>query len=521
MILFTNDMHCGIEDNLGFAGLAAYKKDMEAAHRYVTLVDCGDAIQGDFIGTVSDGEYIVNLMNEVGYDFAVAGNHEFDYGMDQLSSLLARSEAQYLAANITYSGSGTNALAGSKPYEIVKYGRTKVAFIGVSTPESTLKSTPSYFMENGEFVYDFAGGGDGENLYDLVQGYVDECRQKGADHVVLLAHLGDTEESSPYTSVELIGSTTGIDAVLDGHAHSVIPSKTVQNENGEEVLLSSTGTKLANIGKLTIEADGDLSTELISDYSKKDGEIAAYIQSIQADFENEKNAVIATSNIALSCSSPSGARLVRNREIPIGNLIADAYRAVGGADIGVVNGGGIRADIPEGDITYADMLAVHPYGNTLCVVKATGQEILDLLETACRFTKAVAEENGAAVGENGGFMQVSGIKFTVDTSIEPSVVTDENENFVSVSGERRVKDVFVLNANGEYVPLDPNAVYTVASHNYLLRSGGDGYTKFTDNEYIIEEGILDYQVLTTYITEHLNGQLGEYYSDVQGRIVIK
>ena len=408
-----------------------------------------------------------------------------------------------------------------KELEELGYGETKVAFIGVATPESPTKSTPTYFMEDGEYVYNFAQGNNGQNLYDCVQGYVDECEAQGADYVILLAHLGDAEESAPYTSPELIAATDGIDVVLDAHAHSVIAGKTVENKAGEPVLLSSTGTKLANIGKLVIRADGEITTELICGYSAKDAEMDAYIRNVKAQYETEMNKVIATSDIALTCKTEDGIRLVRNRETAIGDLCADAYRAIGGADIGVVNGGGIRADIPKGDITYANMLAVHPYGNTLCVVRATGQEIIDLLETACMYTQAEISKDGNAVGENGGFMQVSGLKFTIDTSIPSSVVLDELDNFVSVSGERRVKDVTVLDDNGAYVPIEFDAVYTVASHNYLLKAGGDSFTGFMDNEFIISEGICDYQVLTQYITEVLNGKLGELYSAPQGRITIK
>ncbi|MBR5157660.1 MAG: S-layer homology domain-containing protein [Clostridia bacterium] len=219
-ILYTNDVHCGIEDNIGYAGLAAYKKETEALYDYVTLADCGDAVQGDLVGTVSDGEYIVDIMNELDYDFAVLGNHEFDYGMEQLSSLIEKSNAQYLGCNISYTGKNKNLLEKVKPYKILEYGDTKVAFIGVTTPESYTKSTPTYFMEDGEYVYELERGNDGKDLYDNVQKYVDECENQGADYIIVLAHLGDAEESSPYTSVELIEATDGIDVVLDGHSHS-------------------------------------------------------------------------------------------------------------------------------------------------------------------------------------------------------------------------------------------------------------------------------------------------------------
>lgn len=520
VILYTNDVHCGIDGEIGYAGVAAYRDDCLEKTPYVTLVDVGDAIQGEAIGTISRGEWPVDIMNQVGYDFTVLGNHEFDYGMDQLASIIGEAEAQYLSCNITYTGSGENKLAKVAPYEIVEYGGTSVAFIGVATPESITKSTPAYFMENDEFVYGFYGE-SGEALYACIQGYVDECKEKGADYIVVLSHLGDAEESAPFTSVEMIQNTTGIDVVLDGHAHSVISCEVTYDRNGEEVLLSSTGTKLENIGQLVITENGHLSTGLISTYTEKNAETEGYIAEIQGLYEAEVSATVASSDVALSSSDENGIRLVRNRETAIGNLCADGYRTIGEADIAFVNGGGIRADIPEGDISYEAIISVHPYGNALCVVEATGHEIVDALEHSARFTKDVTVEDGNAAGENGGFLQVSGLKYTIDTSIESSVTLDENDMFVSVDGARRVSDVMVLNDAGEYEPIDLEKTYTVASHNYMLKSCGDGYTMFADNKFIVEEGMLDNQILITYIKDVLQGQLGARYSEVEGRITVK
>jgi len=519
VILFTNDVHCGIEDDIGYAGLAAYKAAMEDETPYVSLVDCGDAIQGDFIGTISDGEYIIDIMNEVGYDVATLGNHEFDYGMQQLNTLIEEAEYPYVACNITYSGSGDNALSAVKPYEIIEYGDTSVGFIGVITPESLTKSTPVYFMENGEYVYSF--GTSGEELYATVQTTVDECRAAGADYVVVLSHLGDMLESSPYTSVELIGNTNGIDAVLDGHAHNVIPCRIEKNKNGEDVPFSSTGTKLDNIGQLVITENGTVTVGIVSGYEQKDAAVEAYIASIKASYETQMNEIVATTDIALSGYDEDGIRLVRNRETTIGNFCADAYRIMGDADIGLINGGGIRDDLPAGEVTYADVLAVHPFGNTLCVAKATGQEILDNLEVAYRDTAAEYVADGQAVGENGTFQHISGMKLTIDTAVTSSVVFDENGMLVSVGDTRRVKDVMILGDDGVYAPIDPNAEYTVASHNYLIRESGGGINVFADNELIIAEGMSDYQILLEYITDTLGGKLGEKYAVTEGRITIE
>ena len=522
IILYTNDVHCAVDDDIGYAGLAAYRQWCEKSTPYVTLVDCGDALQGDVIGAVSNGEYPAELMNRAGYDFAVLGNHEFDYGMDELDRLMEISGVQYLGCNIRYTGKDDVAfLSRLLPYKIVSYGNVKVAFIGVSTPESIVKSVPAYFCdETGNYVYDFCGE-SGEELYGCVQENVDTCLKDGADHVVILSHLGTDESSSPFTSTELIANTRGIDAVLDGHSHSEIPCDIVKNADGENVLLSSTGTGLCNIGCLTITANGYIQTGLIGSYPEIDSEMSDCIESMEEQFEAELTESVGVSEVALTTVSDSGMRLIRNRETNLGDFCADAYRAVSGADIALVNGGGIRADILAGEITYGDILGVHPYGNSLCVAKATGQEILDALEMASRFCLPSPNDGENAVGENGGFLQVSGLKYTIDTSVESTVETDEQGNFLSCGNSRRVKDVMVLDENGSYTELLPDRVYTVASHNYLIKEGGDGLNMFMDNELTVDEGMIDYEILATYLMNGLDGTVGEEYALPQGRIEIK
>lgn len=513
VVLYTNDVHCGIDENIGYAGLAAYKAMMEKEGNNVVLIDAGDAIQGDVIGTVSRGSYLVDIMNEVGYDYAVFGNHEFDYGMDRLNELLKKADAQYLNATITYSGKGENLLSDSVAYVIDRFGYLDVAFIGVSTPETLTKSTPKYFMEDGEFVYSFAAG---KELYATVQKYIDEVRDLGADVVILITHLGVEEDSEPNRSYDLIANTTGVDAVIDAHSHTVMEGEKVKNKDGKDVILTQTGTKLQNIGKMVIKADGSITTELISEV-EKDAAFTAYIDSIKAEYEAELNKTVARSDVELAIKDESGARTVRNQETAIGDLCADAYRYVSGADIAFVNGGGIRAAIHKGDITTANIISVHPYGNMLCMCYATGQEILDALELGSMNTKLEKAENGNAIGESGGFLQVSGLKYTIDSSIPSSVVKDADGLFVEVAGERRVKDVMV-EENGEWVAIDPEKTYTLACHNYKLQDMGDGYTMFADNVFILDKTMIDNQVLITYIRDALGGVIGEEYAAPQGRI---
>ena len=511
VVLYTNDVHCGIDENIGYAGLAAYKKAFAKADYDVLLVDNGDAIQGGPVGTLSKGEYIIDIMNEVGYDVATIGNHEFDYGMDQFMALREKAKFPYVSANFTD-------LEGKPildPFVIKEAGGRKIAFVGASTPETFTKSTPTYFQnEKGEYIYDFCEGEDGKRLYAAVQKAVDDAREAGAEYVVVLAHLGIDGSSVPYTSSDLIVNTNGIDAVLDGHSHSTIEQEVVKNKDGEEVLLTSTGTKLAAVGALTIAADGTLSTRLHTESIFQDDETTAFVEGIKAQYGETLAKVVASSQVDLIVNDLTAVdsegkpiRIIRSQETNLGDLCADAYRLVSGADIGVVNGGGIRAAIPAGDITFEQIISVHPFGNAMCVVEATGQQILDALE------KSVSK----LPDENGGFLHVSGLTFTVDMSVPSTVVVDDKGNFVEVSGERRVKDVKV---GGE--DIDPAKTYTLASQNYMLKSGGDGFNMFINDKLLQDEVMLDNQVLITYITENLGGVIGEEYAEPygQGRITI-
>lgn len=505
VILYTNDVHCAIDTNIGYAGVSAYAKAYEAAGYDVLIADCGDAVQGAAVGTLSTGEYIIDIMNEVGYDVATIGNHEFDYGVDRFIELTEMADFPYVSANFT----DLEGNAILSPYVVLEAGGYSIAFVGASTPETFSKSTPTYFQdEEGNFIYSFCGGNDGADLYAAVQAAVDDARAEGVDYVVVLSHLGTEASSVPFTSTDLIANTTGIDVVLDGHSHSVWEMELEQNKDGEDVVMSSTGTQLNALGSLTIDAEGALTTQLHTETIFQDEETAAFIEGIEAEYADTLATVVASSDVDLTIYDPTATdadgnpvRLIRSQETNLGDLCADAYRAISGADIAFVNGGGIRDSIPAGDITYEQIIAVHPFGNALCVVEATGQEILDALEMSVRH---VPEETG-------GFLQVSGLTFEVNLSVESTVVTDDADMFVEITGDRRVQNVLV---NGE--PIDPEATYTVASHNYMLKSGGDGYTMFMDNTLLQDEVMLDNQVLINYITDSLGGVVGEAYTDAYG-----
>lgn len=491
VILYTNDVHCGVDDNIGYAGLALYKKEMQAQTPYVTLVDAGDAIQGAPIGTLSDGGYIIDIMNQVGYDFAIPGNHEFDYGMPRFLELSGKLNCGYYSCNFTNLATGAPVFA---PYKMMDYGDTQVAFVGVSTPESFTKSTPTYFQDaNGNYIYGFCEDESGQALYNQVQVTVDAANAQGADYVILVGHLGNEGVSGQWSSEAVIKNTNGIDAVIDGHSHETY-DKTFPNKDGEQIVVTQTGTKLKNIGKMTIKPDGTITTEMVNtvpdagfttytvqkndslskiakktlgssqawtiiynankDKIKKpnlitagmvltipggaaateDGKFVdaaadAYIKQIQAQYSESLKTVLGSTSVDLTIKDPAtGERAVRSAETNLGDLCADAYRYQLGADIGLMNGGGVRDSIAAGTITYNDTLKVFPFGNMGCVVEATGQQIKDALEMASKDCPT----------ENGGFLQVSGLTYTVDTSIPSSVKVDEKGNFQGVSGAYRV-----------------------------------------------------------------------------------
>ena len=514
VILHTDDAHCGVNDNLGYAGVAAYKAEMEKTHNYVALVDCGDAIQGESIGTLSAGAYLVDIMNEVGYDFATFGNHEFDYKLPQLAKLTKQAKYQYLACNFKYIGKGTSDL-NYKPYEIVTYGDKKVAFIGIVTPESFTKSTPAYFQdESGNYIYSFSEDETGTALYETVQKTVDEVRAAGADYVIAMGHLGNEGITDRWTSKAVIANTTGIDAVLDGHDHIAGVQK-VANKDGKQIVLTEPGTKFENLGKLTIKTDGTITAELISpkEFTEKDAGITAYITKLTDTFKEYVSKVVAKSSIALPDKDENGNRLVRNHETALGDLCADAFRVMMDADIGIMNGGGIRKPIKAGDITLDNILSVFPWGNLPCKMEVTGQTVLDMLEMgAINYPE-----------ESGGFLSVSGLKYTIMAGVPSSIELTDKGEFSKVAGKYRVTNVQVLNKKtNEYEPLDLNKTYTLGGIDYTILYCGDGFTMFNDSK-VLKAGDASYtdaQMVVDYIENKLGGTIGEEYAKPQGRISV-
>ena len=518
MVLFTSDVHCGIESNFGYAGLAMVRDAYKNAGYHVLLVDNGDSIQGEPVGTMTTGEANIKLMNAVGYDIATMGNHEFDYGMERFFELSKMANFPYVSCNFNKGGELQFA-----PYVVKEFDGVKIAFVGISTPKTLTSSTPKYFQdENGNFIYGFFESATGEELYNAVQKAVDEARAEGAAYVIAMAHLGNEDECRPFTYADVIANTTGINALLDGHSHDTYHVE-MRNKARETVLRQGCGTKMEGIGYLKIAAkDGAMEAGVMmwnnDDFNatqlyQLDTDVTKAVAEATETLNVKLAEVVAKTDVELTINDPVAkteegkpVRIIRNAETNLGDLCADAYRYVSGADIAFVNGGGIRVSIKEGDITLNDILKVHPFGNALCVCEATGQQILDALEFGAKDVP----------GEFGGFLQVSGLTYEIHTYLPSTVKMDEKRMFVGVEGEYRVKNVMV---GGE--PLDLEKIYTLASHNYMLQGQGDGYTIFEDNVYTQESVMLDNQVLITYITEGLNGVVGADYANPygQGRIV--
>ena len=518
MILFTGDFHCAVDEGFGFAGLQAIRNKLEADGYETILVDNGDAIQGAALGMMTKGEAIIDLMNSMKYDIATPGNHDFDYTVNRFLELTEKADFPYISCNFEKEGELV-----LDPYVIKEAGGMRIAFVGVTTPESLTKSTPAYFSdENGKLVYGFKQGGDGQELYQAVQDAVDSARAEGADYVYVMGHVGMGASSSVWTFADIIEITTGIDVFLDGHSHD-LDEVVMKNKDGDDVLRISSGTKLQAIGYSELsKEDGILDTDIWSWNNDKNAQelfgldcsISKEIKEAMDDLNQSLQKEIGTNGVELTIYDPvekydngSPVRMVRRAETNLGDFCADAARVVMETDIGLVNGGAIRTDLPKGDLTYGDLLKVSPFNNEIIKMEVTGQQILDALEWGARMIP----------NECGGFLQVSGLTYEIDVNIPSPCKSDTTGMYTGIKGDRRVRNVKV---GGNAI--DPKAYYTIAGNDYLLQNHGDGYTMFDNVKNIIKLGKLDNEVLIEYISDYLDSIIGLEYEDPygDGRITI-
>ncbi|WP_156073689.1 bifunctional metallophosphatase/5'-nucleotidase [Faecalibacterium prausnitzii] len=500
-ILYTNDVHTYIDNKSPkptYAAIAALKKSIEDTGRDVLLVDAGDHIQGTAYGSMDDGATIIELMNEAGYDLATPGNHEFDYGMARAKAVLREADFPYVSCNWVDLRTGFNVLPSVKFFFV---GGRKIAFVGVTTPETFTKSTPAYFMNDAQtkYIYDILGGEDGQKLYDAVQKAIDKAEFWGADTIIGLGHLGVDPSSSPWTSEEVIAHTHGFTAFIDGHSHTVMANKQVTDASGKAVTLTQTGSYFKNIGKMTVGADGTITTELIDTYEGLDAAVAATASNWISAVDDMLGEEIAVGDTKFYINDPAtGKRRIRSGETNLGDFVADGIYTYFNeieelhCDVAIMNGGGIRTDVEAGPWSFKTCKTVSPFGNVACLMSVTGQQIQDALEFGARFA-------GAEGKENGGFLQVAGARYTIHTGTPNTVQTDDKNVWTGSATTPRVSNVEIYDkTTGTYQPLDPNATYALAGMNYTLRNLGDGFAMFDGATLIKDYVSEDYLVMSSY-----------------------
>ena len=500
-ILYTNDVHTYIDKKspeLTYAGIAALKQSYVDAGQNVLLVDAGDHIQGTAYGSMDDGETIIKLMSEAGYDLATPGNHEFDYGMARAKAAMKEAAFPYVSCNWVDLRTGLKVLPSIKIFTI---GGARIAFVGVTTPEPFTKSTPAYFMNASQtkYIYDILGGDDGQKLYKAVQKAIDKAKLLGATTIIGLGHLGVDPSSAPWTSEEVIAHTTGFDAFIDGHSHTVMENKQVTDASGKAVTLTQTGSYFKNVGKMTIGADGSITTELLPSYDGADAAVAAATSEGVSAVDDMLGEEIAVGDSKFYITDPAtGKRRIRSGETNLGDFVADGIYAYFNeiedlhCDIAIMNGGGIRANVDAGPWSFKTCKTVSPFGNVACLMSVTGQQILDALEFGARFA-------GAEGKENGGFLQVAGAKYEIHAMVPNTVQTDDKNVWVGSATTPRVSNVEIYDkTTGTYKPLDPNATYALAGMNYTLRNLGDGFAMFDGAELIKDYVSEDYLVMSSY-----------------------
>ena len=518
VILFTSDVHCAYDQGFTLAGLQQVRDYLRSQGNAVILADNGDSIQGGPAGTVSKGQIPFDLMNDMGYEIAIPGNHEFDYGANRFMELAEGAAFEYISCNITRNGELV-----FPPYTIREIGGRKIAFVGITTPRTILSSAPARFTdENGNVIYDFMqGDGTGKTLYDAVQKAADDARAEGAEYVIVMAHLGLGEDCRPWTYADVIANTNGIDAFLDGHSHDS-EQIIMKNKDGKEIPRSACGTMLEGIGWCRIPVNGAVTAGLYTWSNDTaadkllmiDNEMETIIAGVNASLEEFLMTRIGTAPFGLMINDPEAVdnnglpiRMVRRAETNLGDFCTDALRSQTGADISILNSGAIRSELPAGEVTYSSILTFAPFSNSLSVIEATGQQILDALEWGAR----------AVPGETGAFLQVSGMTLEIDSSIDSPCLVNNDLAFGGISGERRVRNVLV---GGE--PIDPEKIYTIASTDYLLLQEGDGFNMFNGCPVLQEGSVIDNQVYIDYLSDTMGGIVSGDYADPtgDGRIVV-
>ncbi len=534
IIVYTNDIHGYIDnvakdssgkevDALRFSKLSGYVKELRKS-KNVLLVDAGDEVQGTVYGSLDQGKQIIPIMNEVGYDLATVGNHDFDFGMDGFDFFKNTASFPYLSCNFVSLPDQNLVLP---PYKIFDFNGTKIGFIGISTPETIISSTPGFFQDDqGNYLYSFLGYEDPNDLFAAVQKYIDELKPQ-TNYIVALGHVGVGMECKEhgYSSYDVISHTQGLSAFIDGHSHTSMEQEWVKTLEGKNCLLTQTGCYLSSFGELHIDSKGNFSSRLIADSEYVDKDVQNKENALIAQVQEKMGQTIATLEKPLYVNDPEvpSRRIIRAKETNLGNLCSDSMywylnqKKELNCDLALINGGGIRAGLEKGKVSYLDVKQVHPFGNQLCLVEAKGKDVLNALEMGVTLSGQWDEAQDRPA-ENGNFLHVAGLTYDVDTRVPSSVKVDESGMFVSVDGEYRIKNVKVYDKEHKsYVPLKEESTYRVGGINYLLQNSGGGLSMFASSSRIADYINEDYVVLAEYMKEfdsalinNWNAPLGSY-----------
>ncbi len=522
VILYTNDVHTYIDGPLSYDVIAAIKAELEKDYREVLLLDAGDHIQGTAYGSMDKGENIIKLMNAAGYDAATLGNHEFDYGMDGCMKVIDMAEYPYLSCNFYRETEGVRKDNVLNAFSVFECGERKIAIIGITTPDSFTKTTPAYFQdENGNYIYGISSAEEDSTLISDLQTAIDDSRAAGADTVIALGHLGIDPSSLPSTSSNVISKVSGLDAFIDGHSHSTVKGDVIKDKNGDSVVLTQTGQYFDRIGMMVVNAEsGEITTDFIEteEILSDEGETVGYkltselyigselisseaVKAIKnrwmTEIDEKLGEEIGATEVIFDNYTSDGKRLVRSSETNTGSFCADALYYLFDSmdmdvDVAIMNGGGVRNKSVYGALNYKTCKDIHTFGNVACLQTVTGQQILDALEWGARMV-------GDA--DCGGFLQVSGLRYKINTNIPSTVVSDEKSVWISApTGSYRVYDVTVYNKSTDsWDALDPDAEYNLAGYNYTLRDLGDGFGMFDGAINVLDYVMEDYMVLANYV----------------------
>lgn len=509
VVLYTGNINCGIDSGISYAGVSACKKELETKYDYVTLVDTGNYLSGKLFGAVTGGSYVSDIMEKAGYDIAGLGKKDFYYGVDKLSSLRSLFDFSTLSCNFLDNETGDNVF---DDYEIREYGDKSIAFIGITEPTAcNIKTECQYSDENGQLLYNFCEDETGEMLYSKVQKTVDCAKAEGADYVVVLSNLSQNSENSNFTVKKVIENTSGIDVVLNSAGNDFIECEKIKNCNDKEVILSDPGSDFEQIGKITFSDDG-ITSEMISDYKKRDANTGEFIADIMYKYKDIQKKVVINTPFSLIFKS-GDLYTIRCQETNLGDLCADAYREVMDADIGLLDAGEIGNGIYDKDITFEDIEQIFPYEEPVCLIKANGEQIVKALEVGA-MDMPYANRN---------FVQVSGLKYTIDTTKPSAVIKGEEGNIFISDNYERIKDVMVQNSDtGEYEPIDFEKIYTVALSSYMCKNDSKQFDMFNDCEIILDEELSDAELFLQYLQPLWGTKLSEKYENPsgEGRITI-